>query len=742
MINEILESVIEYSSYEDIINELIRIKKDLKNNKIKYENYIDEIIGNEKISIMLEKLINKYCKNITKDNFILDLMVIYRDKNRETDPEVIELMTNKTKENQVKILKKYDKLVYKYANKYSGRGLEIEDLAQEGRMGLLKAYDLYDINRCTKFMTLAVWHVRAYISRAVNNNGRLVRIPVYTQELLSKLNIFKIKFNNDKGRQPTINEIASALEVSEDKVEYLIKLDLPVESLDRPVEDDNVNSNTIANFVPDTKPGPEELIDKKMLREDIDDVFQKIGLLPREKYVLMKRYGFVDGKQCTLDEIGSTFGLTRERIRQIENKALKKVKKSAYKNILESHANGSIAYIPKPKMLGSEKDKLDEGNEETEVEKVKSFYSYYKKYDTTNLENIVNELPAEYKEVIYKKFGKNLNQNNSKWNSIESTLYYRKIRPMIITKLGSKIQEESKGKSKGHNLYNKIDVQKKEVIDEILDGMYPEYVELIHRKYGINYDEKNTLSPEEEQMMGGKILQALIRRRDLLIMGKKLKPMQRRCYDKDSEDDKMDNNNKDVVNQPVPVNKMLRVEKGIQPPPLAVYENGYPNSKEAIKEETKTEVKEETKEEINVDKIDVSKEIVESKKSKENVENNITPFLDIDEIVSTQMFRDFLENTQTIEDIAIMCIICGFLGKKHSLNEISVFLGRTEKELQKGIISILKAYKEYINHMVVQEKVAETNATINLLLEDYTKYVNKSIDSAIEKQSQKILQLN
>jgi len=729
MINEILESVIEYSSYEDIIKELTRVKKEFKNNKIKYENYIDEIIGNENISIMLERLINKYSQNITKDNFILELTVVYRENNKETDPEIIELMTNKTKANQEIIMKKYNKLVYKYAVKYSCGGLEIEDLVQEGRLGLLKAYKLYDINRCTKFITIAVWYVRNYIGRAVKNNGRAIRIPVYTQELLNKVIRFKTEFINSECRIPTTKEISKALNMSENKVISLLKIDYKIDSLDRPLDESDVDSYTLANFIPDSKPGPEELIDKKMLSEDIYEAFKKIGLTPREIYVLIKRYGFEDGIQCTLDVIGSKLGLTRERIRQIENKALRKLKNSKYNNILASHANGSIAYDIEEKSPFDFDKKISHDNEgisDSMNKKQKGLRGYFKKYDLSKLEEIVCKLPIEYQKILFKRFGNDLNQNNEVWTGTEENTYYKKIRPIIIEQLGEPIPKKVKKQTK--DLIGKLKLNDKSQLEKILDGMYPEYIELIHKKYGINYDENNKLSFEEEEMLSGKIMQALFRRVELLIMGKKLRPMQRRCYDENSEVDKMENNNKAMVTEPVPANKILRSEKGIQPPPLAIYENEYPNSKEQVKEEIK---KEEPKKELLVD--------IESEAK---VDNKVTVLSDLDEIVSTQIFRDFLKSTQTIEDIAIMSIICGFLGKKHSLGEISIFLGISEEELQSGIISVLKEYRKYINRMIEHEKLEDNKATINLLLDDYTKYINKTIDNAIEKQSKKILQLD
>ena len=729
MINKILESVIEYSSYEDIINELIRLKKELKNNNIKYENYIDEIIDNENVSIMLERLINKYSKYTTKDNFILELTVVYRDNNKETDPAIIELMTNKTKENQTIIIEQYDNLVYKYANKYSGKGLEIEDLAQEGRLGLLKAYEIYDINRCTKFMTIALWYVRCYISKAVNNNGKLIRIPVHTLSKIKKINRFKSEFINKNGRKPTTEEISNGLNIRKEKVIDLLNIDLPIESLDRQIDESDNNSRTLAHYIPDTNPGPEEVVDRKMIKNEFYELFSKIGLSPRQMYVLTKRFGIEDGKKSTLDEIGSVLNVSRECVRQIQNKAIKKIKKSKYNDILESYVNGSIAYAIEEKSPFDFDKKIlydNEGISDSMNKKQKGLRGYFKKYDLSKLEEIVCKLPIEYQKILFKRFGDDLNQNNEVWTSSEENTYYKKIRPMIIKELGDKLPTPIK-KKYATTLLEKLKIDSKEKLEIILNGMYPEYIDLIHKKYGINYDENNKLSFEEEEILSGKIMQALFRRAELLIMGKKLRPMQRRCYDENSEDDKMENNNKAMVTEPVPVNKILRTEKGIQPPPLTIYENGYPNSKEVIKEEIKKEE---------------SKELLVDIEPEEKVDNKVTVLSDLDEIVSTQMFRDFLESTQTIEDIAIMSIICGFLGKKHSINEISLFLGKSKEELLNGIIGMLKEYRGYINNIINLEKSENIQSVRNMLLDDYTKYVNKTIDSAIEKQSKKILHLN
>ena len=628
MINEILESVTEYIKYDDIITELIRLKKELKKNNIKYEKIIEDILSNEKISKMLELLINKYHEKITKDNFILELTVVYRDKNKETDPDIIELMTNKTKDNQEKIIKMYDRLVYKYALKGCKQGVEIEDLAQVGRLGLLKAYDVYDINRCTKFMTVAVWWVRQYMQREISNFKRTVRIPVHVNEKIVKINIFRDEFKRKHGVEPSEQVISDSLDIPIDKVKEYLTIDRPIISMDLEIESDNSKDTSIlSNIIPDPSPGPEEIVDRKILVTELNKLFKSINLVPREIFVLKKRFGVEDGEKWTLDRIGSKLGLTRERVRQLQRRALLKIKNSKYKNCLSTYVDGSIAYaIEEDSPFEFSKNTLNEteGISDSMNKKQKGLRGYFKRYDVSKLEDIISNLPRDYQEILAKKFGKDLNQNNTNWNRQEENIYYKKIRPLILEGLGEPIVKKANKRSR--DLVGKLKLNDKSELEKILDGMYPEYIELIQKKYGINYDENNKLSIEEEEILSGKIMQALVRRAELLVTGKELKPMQRRCYDKDSEDDKMENNNKSMVNQPVPVNKILRVEKGIQPPPLAVYENGYPNSEETIKDEPKTEVKEEIKEEINVAKIDVSKEIVENNKSKENVENNIVTF--------------------------------------------------------------------------------------------------------------------
>ncbi len=313
--------------YEDFLSQGIEIADDQKGEKTEAEEESDEALAD---ALSLDDPVRMYLKEIGR----VPLLTMEEEKAfaMRIERGELEAHRNGSADNAIvadgeeakrQLTEANLRLVVSIAKKYVGRGMLFLDLIQEGNLGLIRAVEKFDYRKGYKFSTYATWWIRQAITRALADQARTIRIPVHMVETINRLVKVSRQLLQELGREPAVEEIATAMGLTPEKVREVMKISQEPISLETPIGEEE--DSHLGDFIPDEEAiAPAEAASVMLLKEKMQDVLQ--NLTERERKVLILRFGLEDGHQRTLEEVGQEFGVTRERIRQIEAKALRKLR--------------------------------------------------------------------------------------------------------------------------------------------------------------------------------------------------------------------------------------------------------------------------------------------------------------------------------------------------------------------------------------------------------------------------------
>ncbi len=310
---EELEEFLESEELEEISSEV---------NRLSSADEMEKVLAQEGLAV--DDPVRMYLKEIGTISLLTS----------EEETELAIRMAEGDEGAKSKLVEANLRLVVSIAKRYVGKGMFFLDLIQEGNLGLMKAVEKFDHSKGYKFSTYATWWIRQAISRAIADQSRTIRIPVHMVETIHKVSRSQRQLLQKLGREATIDEIAEDIGMSAERVRKIMKISQDPVSLETPIGE--ADDSHLGDFIPDEdSPTPAEAASYQLLKEQLDEVLHTLS--PREEMVLRLRFGLEDGRSRTLEEVGQQFNITRERIRQIEAKALRKLRHPSRSKILKDY---------------------------------------------------------------------------------------------------------------------------------------------------------------------------------------------------------------------------------------------------------------------------------------------------------------------------------------------------------------------------------------------------------------------
>ena len=411
--NDLCIAILNNNKVKSILSDIVVEKRKLLETNTLEEIFFDDI---EVAFVENYCLLNNISINRNDDlnDYIDDSLASYFSSIKlpllTKEEEIILLTRIKQGDKRAKdiMIERNIRLVIKMARKYSGRGLELLDLIQEGNIGLMIAVDRFDLEKDCKFSTYATWWIKQVMTRAIDDKGRTIRLPVYISEWNTKIRNAKKELQKELNRIPTDEEVATKLNISTDKLDELSIVSQSMLSLNQNIseEDDGQLSDYIED---DSIVSPEIEAIENVAKEELEKVIST--LKPREQQIIRLRFGFDDSEVKSLQEIGDILGISGERVRQLESRSLKELKQKILrkqKKIVKIDIKESENKVLRKKR----------NNRRRTAKDLKSIYSYFKGYEKEQIQEAIQELDEKSVELLHKRYGEDF--DNPIYNSLSN----------------------------------------------------------------------------------------------------------------------------------------------------------------------------------------------------------------------------------------------------------------------------------------------------------------------------------